>query len=141
MERTSYKSLVQQWALEWHPVLLFTLWADFGAKYIYTYPVTPLLFLWYIDDIFIIWQHGWETVHSFIQHLNTCSPNLKFTFEVSRDKLSFLHTWVKLEDNLPITELFSKPTDSHNYLVYNSAHPQQCIDSIPYSQFLRMMRI
>ena len=96
----------------------------FEAKYVYTYPLNPLLFQRYIDDIFIIWQHGWETLHSFIQHINTCSPNLNFTFEVFRDKVSFGDTWIKLEDNLLINDLFSKPMDSHNYLVYNSAHPQ-----------------
>ena len=93
----------------------------------------PLLFLRYIDDIFIIWEHGWETLHSFIQHPNTCSNSLKVTFVVSRDKVSFLDTWMKLEGNQIITDLFSKPTDSHNYLVYNSGHHQRCKDSIPYS--------
>ena len=37
--------------------------------------------------------------------------------------------------------MYTKPTDSHNYLYYNSAHPQRCKDSIPYSQFLRVRRI
>ena len=32
-------------------------------------------------------------------------------------------------------------TDSHNYLYYDSAHPQRCKDSIPYSQFLRIRHI
>ena len=32
-------------------------------------------------------------------------------------------------------------TDSHDYLLYSSAHPQRCIDSIPYSEFLRIRRL
>ena len=39
------------------------------------------------------------------------------------------------------TDLYCKPTDSHNYLLYNSAHPKKCKESIPYSQFLRIRRI
>jgi len=39
------------------------------------------------------------------------------------------------------TDLYSKPTDAHNYLLYRSAHPKKCKDSIPYSQFLRIRRI
>ena len=38
-------------------------------------------------------------------------------------------------------DLYSKPTDSHNFLLYSSAHPRSCRDSIPYSQFLRIRRI
>ena len=33
-----------------------------------------------------------------------------------------------------------KPTDSHDYVLYSSAHPQRCKDSITYSQFLRIRR-
>ena len=73
-----------------------------------------------------------ESLLPFIEHFDGCSANLKFTFEVTKDKVSFLDTWVKIEGNKLITDLFSKPTDSYNYLVYNSAHPQRCKDSITY---------
>ena len=39
------------------------------------------------------------------------------------------------------TTLYSKPTDSHNYLLYNSSHPQHCKNGLPFSQFLRVRRI
>ena len=98
----------------------------FESKYIYPYHLKPLVYLHYIDDIFIIWQHRLDSLLTFIEHLNTCSLKLKFTSEVSRDKVTFLDTWTKLHFyyrviNSLITELFSKPTDSHTYLVYNSA--------------------
>ena len=35
------------------------------------------------------------------------------------------------------TDLY-KLTDSHTYLLYSSAHPKRCKDSIPYSQYLRI---
>ena len=44
-------------------------------------------------------------------------------------------------ENTIETNLYTKPTDSHDYVLYNSAHPQRCKDSIPYSQFLRIRRI
>ena len=37
--------------------------------------------------------------------------------------------------------LFYKPTDAHGYVDYGSNHPKSCLDSIPYSQFLRLRRI
>ena len=36
------------------------------------------------------------------------------------------------------SKLFSKPTDSHSYLEFNSCLPPQNKNSIPYSQFLRI---
>ena len=36
--------------------------------------------------------------------------------------------------------LYVKPTDTYNYLHYNSCHPQSNKSSIPYSQFLRFRR-
>ena len=39
------------------------------------------------------------------------------------------------------TNLYSKPTDSHNYLCYSSSHLQMCKGSIPYSQYLTIHRI
>ena len=38
------------------------------------------------------------------------------------------------------SRLFCKPTDSHSYLEFNSCHPPQNKNSIPYSQFLRIRR-
>ena len=40
-----------------------------------------------------------------------------------------------------ITDLYTKPTDTHNYLLYSSCHPQHIKKSLPYSQFLRVKRI
>ena len=48
---------------------------------------------------------------------------------------------VSIQDHKISTDLYTKPTDAHDYLLYSSAHPQKCKDSIPYSQFLRIKRI
>ena len=66
---------------------------------------------------------------------------MKFTIEKSYNEISFLDSLVKLQGCNISTTLSTKPTDSHNYLVYDSAHPQRCKDSIPYSQFLRVRKI
>ena len=114
---------------------------DFESTFVYTYDKQPLLFVRFIDDIFLIWQHGRASLEEFIHYLNTRTDNFKFTQEISEYQVSFLDTVVKLSNNKIITDLYSKPTDSHNYLRYESAHPQRCKDSIPYSQFLRIRRI
>ena len=39
------------------------------------------------------------------------------------------------------TNLYCKPTDSHNYLLYSSEHPRHLLNGIPYSQFVRIKRL
>jgi len=69
--------------------------------------------------------------------------SIKFTKEVSMNKVKFLDTIVKInpDNNIVKTDLYCNSTDSHSYLLYNSAHPKKCKQSIPYSQFLRVRRI
>ncbi len=64
----------------------------------------------------MIWAHGPDELKTFIDHLNQVHPTLKFTFESSPTQVSFLDTWVKMEDNFLYTDLFVKPTDTHMYL-------------------------
>ena len=113
----------------------------FEDTYVYPYQQQPLLFARYIDDIFMIWQHMEEELLSFINYLNTRVPNIEFTQEISKTEVNFLDVKVLKHETELTTTLYSKPTDSHDYILYSSAHPQRCKDSIPYSQFLRIRRI
>lgn len=40
-----------------------------------------------------------------------------------------------------MTDLFIKPTDRNNVLTASSFHPRRTIDSLPYSQMVRVKRI
>jgi len=116
---------------------------DFEEQFVYPYKLQPLKYLRFLDDCFLIWQHSLEELDLFVNHMNTRMESIKFTKEVSKIQVNFLDTIVKInQDNNTIeTDLYCKPTDSHNYLLYNSAHPKKCKESIPYSQFLRIRRI
>ena len=114
---------------------------DFEDEFVYTYHLQPLLYLRYIDDIFMLWQHGLDELCVFTEYLNTRVNTIKFTKEHSLIEMSFLDVMVKVIDGKIETDLYSKPTDIHDYLLYSSAHPQRCKDSISYSQFLRIRRL
>ena len=78
----------------------------------------------------------------FITFLNSVHATNKFTGEISNEKADFLDTTVHKSPNGKLwTDLFCKPTDTHSYLRYESAHPPHCKKSLPYSQFLRLRRI
>jgi hypothetical protein len=108
---------------------------------VYTYKKQPLVWWRYIDDVFVVWTHTREELEEFVEHLNSRLPTIKFSMEVSDLKIPFLDTLVKKEGTKLYTDLYSKPTDSFDYLLYNSSHPKTCKDSIPYSQFMRVRRV
>lgn len=108
-------------------------------KFLESQPHKPLVWLRYIDDIFMIWPHSCEALDAFKISLNSYHKTIKFTFETSDTEIHFLDTIIKKDNqgNL-ITSLYTKPTDAHLYLHYNSCHPQSQKRSIPYSQAIRI---
>ena len=48
---------------------------------------------------------------------------IRFTAEVSNDKHFFLDTTSHLVDDKVVVDLYTKPTDSHQYLLPTSCHP------------------
>ena len=114
----------------------------FEDTHVYTYHLQPIMWKRYIDDIFIIWQHGEEELRKFINYLNDKHDSIKFTEEISNISINFLDITVTLNSKGTVTTtLYCKPTDSHNYLLYSSEHPRHILRGIPYSQFLRVRRI
>ena len=97
--------------------------SDFEERHVYTYEKQPTLWVRFIDDIFLIWPHGEAELRKFIEHLNGVHQTIKFTSEFSNLKVNFLDTWIiKQTDHSIQTDLYTKPTDSNNYLTYRSAH-------------------
>ena len=82
-----------------------------------------------------------EKLTQFLNELNNFHSNLKFTFETSSCTVNFLDLNVSLRNGVIHTDIYSKPTDSHQYLHYQSSHPLHIKTSIPYSQTLRVSRI
>ena len=101
----------------------------------------PYLWWRYIDDIFFLWEHGEEKLKGFIEHLNEKHPTIKFAAEWSKTLINFLDVTVSLVGGNITTDLYVKPTDSHQYLHSASCHPYHCKKGIPYSQALRLNRI
>ena len=95
----------------------------------------------YIDDIFMMWEHGEEELQKFLETLNCYHPTIKFTAEYSRAKINFLDVTVIKKGNQLVTDLYIKPTDTHQYLHASSCHVSHCKKSIPFSQTLPLNRI
>ena len=53
-------------------------------------PLKPSIYYRYIDDIFLIWPHGNDTLTHFLEHANNIHQKIKFTHERSKTTLPFL---------------------------------------------------
>ena len=61
---------------------------------------------------------------------------------IIRKNVQFLQVSVFVDNSGNITtDLYVKPTDSHQYLLATSCHPNHTKRSIPYSHALRILRI
>ena len=103
--------------------------------------INPWLWKRFIVDIFFIWTDTEENLDKFLEDLNKFHPNLRFTYEKLREKISFLDIVIKLKEGKITTNLFCNPTDSHQYLHYDSCHAEHINRSIVFSQTLRLRKI
>ena len=101
----------------------------------------PRLYLRYIDDIFMVWTHGEESLKLFHEKLNKEDPNIKLTLEYSQSQVHFLHTTITIENSNISTSLYRKPTHSYSYIHPTSSHPPHTFRSVVYSRALRYKRI
>ena len=100
----------------------------------------PLFWARYIDDIFLLWSHGHETLSSFLSSLNS-SFSVSFTSSISDSQITFLDIDIHLQQNKFETSVHIKPTNHEQYLHYNSCHPSHTKRSIPFSLSVRGHRI
>ena len=98
------------------------------------------LYLRFIDDIFFVFPYSESKLEEFMQLANSFHKTIKFTEEHSTDKVIFLDTYVKRHKTGLYTDLYTKETATHSYLMYDSCHPKHCVTKGPYSQFLRIRR-
>ena len=132
---TIYRQVALQWEKRLAPSYANLFMVKFEDKYVYTYKDQPYWWKRYIDDIFLLWPLGKPKLDMFVSYLNSCHPTIKFTAHISEVSVDFLDTIVQiLQNGTLITNLFTKPTDSHNYLHYCSCHPhdtEPAIQSTP----------
>ncbi|XP_074646585.1 uncharacterized protein LOC141902624 [Tubulanus polymorphus] len=106
----------------------------------------PSLYARFIDDIYMVWEHGRETLMQFIDVLQTVSRSIKLKFEISDTSVNFLDVTTfkgpRFETSGTVdTKVYFKPTDSHQLLHRSSFHPKHTFSGIVKSQILRFRRI
>uniref|UniRef100_A0A8C5N1S5 Reverse transcriptase domain-containing protein n=1 Tax=Leptobrachium leishanense TaxID=445787 RepID=A0A8C5N1S5_9ANUR len=100
------------------------------------------LWLRYIDDVLLLWKGSEEEFLQFVSLLNDNVYNLKFTFEIQKDSISFLDIKISKTDGGTLsTTLYKKATATNSLLHWQSFHPLPLKRGIPVGQYLRLRRI
>ena len=119
--------------------------AELEEKLLSQYPIKPLLWKRYIDDILCFWSNTALELDKFIKYINHSHPTIKFTHESSPSSVDFLdltiykghrHTASYILDIKP----FFKPTNKFQYLEYSSAHPKGTFTSLTKGELTRLLR-
>ncbi len=105
------------------------------------YNKQPIFYKRFIDDGFGLWTHGIDELMKFFDYANKIHENIKVELRWNTTQIDFLDKKIQLEDNKITTDLYSKPTDKHQYVQYDSDHPTNVKKAIPYGLGIRLKRI
>ncbi|KAM4704917.1 uncharacterized protein WCC33_009731 [Rhinophrynus dorsalis] len=94
----------------------------------------------FIDDLFLIWKKDAESLSNCVEFLNGLNTPIKFTCTASTEQVNFLDITVINNNGKLSTTNYRKPTDRNTLLLRSSCHPKHILNSVPYSQMVRILR-
>ena len=83
---------------------------------------TPLFYKRFIDDVFGIWLFGEEALLAVFAHANKAHPSINFTYRFGTE-VDFMDSTLSIRGDSISSDLYTKPTDTHQYLLPSSDHP------------------
>ena len=125
------------------PVLANLFMEDLEARAIGTAKHKPKLWLRYVDDTFVIWNHGRDKLQEFLKHLNGIHPKIQFTMETEEDdQLPFLDVLVKKHTDGTLGHtVYRKKTHTNRYLNAASHHHPAQLQSVIKTLTTRSQRL
>ena len=87
----------------------------------------------FLDDCFIKWGNTLCKQSEITSILNSLSPQINFIIESDKTGLPFLDVFVYIEAGVLKTDIYHKPTDTFNYVPFNSCHPRGTKINVPYN--------
>ena len=107
-----------------------TFLGDWEKKLLQKSEYLPAQYWRYIDDIWGIWEHGFDKLHEFHNLANSLHSRIKIELRFSSAQIEFLDVNVSINNGHNKTDLFSKDTDKHMYLHVTSSHPNSVKNAI-----------
>lgn len=108
------------------PVLANIFMTDFEEKSVMTHSNRPSVWFRYVDDTFALFDDA-ASASEFLQYLNTCHSNIKFTIEFEENgEIPFLDVLVKrCPHNAFSTSIYRKKTFTGLYTKWDSFTPRK----------------
>ena len=94
----------------------------------------------FLDNIFHKWLENFD-IKQFYDLINRLDEDLTFIFENPSRTLNFLDIQLKVVNNTLVFDIYYKPTNSFNYLIYSSCHPSDTKNNIALSLAKRIINI
>lgn len=95
----------------------------------------------YINDVLVFWSGSEIQLQQVMQIITINHFNLKFTVNYSQTDINFLDLNISIDgQGLVHSFLYRKPSAGNMILHASSSHPEPLVESIPYSQYLRLRR-
>ena len=131
---------------KWAPPYADAFLAVWEEEILKLVPLKPSIYLRFLDDIFMVWEHSLEDFDKFLKILNSHRETVKLKATIHETSVDFLDVTIFkgprfAKDNILDTKVFFKPTDTHELLHKLSYHPRHTYSGILKSQFLRFYRI
>ena len=104
----------------------------------------PSVWKRFIDDVFVLWEHGTASLSSFLDYLNTMDKTgkIKFTMEIVGDTgFEFLDLKLKTNEGKIRVDVLARSTNSFSYTTPNTCYHKDNICNIPRGITLRLRRI
>ena len=108
-------------------------------------PHKPIIWKRFIDDIFSVWTINENEINDFVLFANSFHPTIKFTCEMSSERIVFLDTEVFkgprfAEGKILDVETHFKPTETFKYTHFSSCHSFSVKKSFIKGETLRLLR-
>lgn len=103
-------------------------------------PLQPSFWCRFQDDIFAIWPHGLDSLHSFHLHLNSQDPRIQVEMKHDSDSIDFLDLTMYRASPAATQlshKIFLKESACHSLLPRDSHHPPHVYRGVLFSQILR----
>lgn len=108
---------------------------------LHTTPLSPRVWYRFQDDIFLIWDHGLDTLHQFLNHLNSLDSHIQVDMSFHSSSIRFLDLDIyrlTFDDRCPLGfRIAFKDTHSHLILPHSSHHAKHVTPGVIFSQVLR----
>ncbi|XP_039309096.1 uncharacterized protein LOC120358569 [Solenopsis invicta] len=141
-ESSLNKPLEPQWDPV-SPIIANIFMEHLDGKILKNAPLKPSTWFRYVDNTFVIWSHGKETLPPFFAFLNAQHPNIKFTMEVEqKNQILFLDVLVRRNgDGTLGHRVYRKPTHTDRYLYATSHHHPSQKNSVISSLVYRALTV